>query len=230
MDKRETIGKRFEDLRTSQTDKYGKELPVIQMAQKLIDTQCITNYSADVIRQEISKVEKGKFPQLYLIKGYSKYFNVTSDYLLGLRETKTVDENIAMINRITRLNENAINVLKKLSIEDITILNFIMQDSFSFNCFISHIRNYISGCYDTPIYFERGKNGKGYSEPKEGVDIITESPIVSDEEKQFKHIFLQNSSSKNKEFISIPTSMVKTYFLDCIREILEIWIKEYGKK
>ena len=235
MGNHESIGKRFKDLRTSQKDKYGKELPGLQMAQKLVDNQCIENYSADVIRQEISKVEKeGKFPQLYLIEGYCKYFNVTSDYLLGLRETKTVDENLAMINKVTGLDDNAINTLKKLNTIDkgiisIDTLNFIMKDFYTFSLFLSNIHNFISGDYDTPIYFERGKNGKGYSKPKIGADIKKESPLSSEEEKKENYLYIQNSNSKDKGYIIIPVSMTKTFFMDCIRQQLELWKEECQK-
>ena len=98
-----------------------------------------------------------------VIKAYSNHFKVTADYLLGLRDTKPIDENIAMINKVTGLDENAINTLKKISNEDIDILNFIMKDFFTFYCFLSNIKNFISGDFDTPIYFERDKNGKGYN-------------------------------------------------------------------
>lgn len=203
-------------------DKLGKKIMTQdELAEKL-----------NITRNRIQQLETSPavIPKDYELKAYCEYFNTTSDYLLNIRETKPVDENIAMINKVTGLNENAINVLKNFSKEDVAVLNFIMKDSTTFSFLVSCIKNYISGCYDTPIHFERGENGKGYSEPKVGVDIIAESPIVSDEEKQVNHIYLQDSGSKDKNFISIPTSMVKTYFLDCIREILEIWLKEYRKE
>lgn len=109
-----TIGKRFADLRKSKKDKNGKDMPIRQLANEL-SNEYIKEYKADIIRQEIGKVEnKDKFPQLFLIDGYSKYFHVTSDYLLGLRDTKPVDENIAMISKVTGLSNDAIETLKSL--------------------------------------------------------------------------------------------------------------------
>lgn len=48
----------------------------------------------------ISKIEtKTVIPpttSLDVLKAYAHHFNVTTDYLLGLRDTQTIDENIAM--------------------------------------------------------------------------------------------------------------------------------------
>lgn len=140
-----TIGERFTDLRKSKKDKHGKDMPTIQLARELSNEKYIKGYAADVIRQEIGKVENnGKFPQLFLIKGYCKYFNVTSDYLLGIRDTKPIDENIAMINKVTGLSDEAIqilkewNELKKKPIDiiagyggtDIDALNLLLEDCY----------------------------------------------------------------------------------------------------
>ena len=124
------ISERFTDLRKSKKDKYGKNIPVFQLAQELSDKKYIENYTTDVIRQEIGKVEnKGKFPQLFLIEGYSKYFKVTSDYLLGIREARTVDENIAMISKTTGLSDDSINILKELSPKDKLVLNALIKNN-----------------------------------------------------------------------------------------------------
>lgn len=182
----------------------------------------------------ISKLETSKknppTTSFDVIKAYSNHFKVTADYLLGLRDTKPIDENIAMINKVTGLDENAINTLKKISNEDIDILNFIMKDFFTFYCFLSNIKNFISGDFDTPIYFERDKNGKGYSKPQIGVDIKKESPISTEKEKNENYLYIQNSKSADNGFIAIPVSMTKTFFMDCIREQMEDWKKEYKKE
>lgn len=106
------ISERFANLRKSKKDIHGKDMPIKKLAEELTNEKYVEDYTADIIRQEIGKVEnKGKFPQLFLIKGYCKYFNVTSDYLLGIRDTKPVDENIAMISQKTGLNDTAIETL-----------------------------------------------------------------------------------------------------------------------
>ena len=66
----------------------------------------------------ISKIETSKenppSVSYNVLRAYSQHFNVTTDYLLGLRETSLVDENIAMINKVTGLSEKSIDTLKSL--------------------------------------------------------------------------------------------------------------------
>lgn len=117
-----TIGERFTDLRKTKKDIHGKDMPIQQLAKELANEEYIRDYKSDVIRQEIGKVEsKGKFPQLFLIEGYSKYFHVTSDYLLGLRNTKPIDENIAMISKVTGLSGDSIEMLKLINSKENTL-------------------------------------------------------------------------------------------------------------
>ena len=53
----------------------------------------------------ISKLEKSKknppTTSANVIKAYAEHFNVTADYLLGIRKTSVVDENLAMIGKTT---------------------------------------------------------------------------------------------------------------------------------
>lgn len=78
------------------------------------------------------------------LEAYCQYFNTTSDYLLGIRDTKPIDENIAMINKVTGLSDEAIqilkgwNELKKKPIDiiagyggaDIDALNLLLEDCY----------------------------------------------------------------------------------------------------
>lgn len=115
MNNNEIISKRFKNLRMNKKDTHGKELPMSQLAKILCDKGFIKNYSDESVRQEIRKVEQeNKFPQQYLIKAYSNYFNVTADYLLGIRNNAVVDENIAMIGRVTGLSDDAIKIFKQM--------------------------------------------------------------------------------------------------------------------
>lgn len=161
-----TISERFKDLRTSKKDTHGKDMPIQQLAKELANEKYIKDYSIDVIRQEIGKVEsKGKFPQLFLIDGYSKYFHVTSDYLLGLRDTKPVDENIAMISKKTGLSDTAIETLSswyeyqknmKRDYQEqiyfpIEILNILLSDS-DMEWLLRGIQDLLKSNYKIPAY------------------------------------------------------------------------------
>lgn len=92
------------------------------------DRRCLTQKELSLVfekegnpvsQSSISKLEKSKnnppTKSPSVLKAYSEHFNVTTDYLLGFRNTKIVDENIAMISRVTGLSNDAIEMLKKMS-------------------------------------------------------------------------------------------------------------------
>lgn len=101
-----------------------------------------------VAQSVISKLETSKkippTTSFEVVKAYSTHFKVTSDYLLGLREVKQTDENIAMINKATGLSEQAIETLKMLKENnDITnalsTLNLLMNDTERFTTLLCNI-------------------------------------------------------------------------------------------
>lgn len=65
----------------------------------------------------IRKLETGKrdLKNINEVIAYAEFFNVTADYLLGIRNNAVVDEDIAMIGRVTGLSDDAIQVFKKMS-------------------------------------------------------------------------------------------------------------------
>lgn len=65
-------------------------------------------------RNRIQQLETSfkAIPKEEELRAYCEYFNTTSDYLLGIRNTKPVDENIAMISKVTGLSNDAIEMLK----------------------------------------------------------------------------------------------------------------------
>ena len=227
-----TIGKRFADLRKTKKDKNGKDMPIRQLANEL-SNKYIKEYKADIIRQEIGKVEnKDKFPQLFLIDGYSKYFHVTSDYLLGLRDTKPVDENIAMISKVTGLSNDAIETLKSLKNvydfdKDMKIFNYIMSDIRLFSLFLSDLRNYIESGYNVPIHpvqDEKTKNIKYV----ENIDIESDSISVNTE--RCVYVGKENGQFNGEplyDIMGIPISSLDSLSMLQIQEILRKWKKKY---
>lgn len=230
-----TIGKRFADLRKSKKDKNGKDMPIRQLANEL-SNEYIKEYKADIIRQEIGKVEnKDKFPQLFLIDGYSKYFHVTSDYLLGLRDTKPVDENIAMISKVTGLSNDAIETLKSLKNvydfdKDMKIFNYIMSDRQLFSLFLSDLRNYIEPGYNVPIHpvqDEKTKNIKYVA----NIDIESDSILVNTERRLY--VGKENGEFNGEplyDIMGIPISSLDSLSMLQIQEILLTWKKKYKKE
>lgn len=80
-----------------------------------------------------------------VLKAYAIHFNVTTDYLLGIRPNATIDEDMIMIGKTTGLTDSSIEVLKKWNTlknnpkqlipsyggGDIDTLNMILEDYYN---------------------------------------------------------------------------------------------------
>lgn len=100
--KMKTTKYRFKDLRENTYLEDGKQLPL--------------NYLADMLgidRKKMGRLEKGDFKQIEpeTLTAYAKYFNVSVDYLLGISNEKTKNEDIKMICRSTGFSEATVNAL-----------------------------------------------------------------------------------------------------------------------
>ncbi len=210
----ETIGERFAILRKTKKDTHGKDMPIQQLAKELANEGYIKDYDFDVIRQEIGKVEsKGKFPQLFLIEGYSKYFNVTADYLLGLRDTKLIDENIAMINRITGLSDDSINTLKKVkglwNKKEKNTLNYIMKNTDLFLDFLKWLSIYIDNEYIIPLAYDKEKGQFPCNNPLNSVVL---GKKVKD-----------NKGNEGFKSIGISIDILESHAMLKMQEIINTW-------
>ena len=143
-------------------DKYGRKMMTQdQLAEKL-----------GIERNRIQQLETSHkaIPKDYELKAYCDFFNTTSDYLLNLRDTKPVDENIAMISKVTGLTGTSIETMKKMSNQQKLIINKLIERSDFF--FIQDaLRNYFRSATSTVII-----NGKE----------------IEDEERKsiFEHVFI----------------------------------------
>ena len=240
MSNSQIVSKRFIELRESQKDEHGKPMPVIQLAHELLAQKFIVNYESDVIRQEIGKVErKGKFPQLFLIEGYCKYFKVTSDFLLGIRDTKVVDENIAMINKTTGLSDTSIQTLIScktggiLADDDfpvIDLLNFILSDEVLFHDFLNYLGLYINNTYDTPCYRDPDKHI--YVPVPD--DNIRNTPFVKSKDE---HYIAIGKKQKEKicgkdayQTINLPVSLLESHAVRIIQNVIDKWKDKWKKE
>lgn len=119
-DKFSTITQRFREL--IDNEKFSK-VPRSEIAKATdCDTSTITKYYNGQRQLTVDSVIK-----------FSKYFNVSSDYLLGLSNVPTSDKDLAYICEYTGLN---INVVKKL--------NGYVNDIKLFDYYISFINNLLS--------------------------------------------------------------------------------------
>lgn len=124
-----TISKRFLNVRLD-------EEPNLSLFAKNLSENELKGKSFTAIRQAIMKVENGDqtMPPLYLIEAYCKHFNyVTSDYLLGIRDVSTTDEDVAMICKYTGLSEEAVERISKYDNNKKDILNSLICDDNSYD-------------------------------------------------------------------------------------------------
>lgn len=99
----------------------------------------------------------------------SRYFSVTSDYLLGLSEAKTADKNVQIACKTTGLSADAINALKfdkgKKKERDIFLIeDFLMP---KYRCFLSKLKSmnsamlmrcaFLLGCARENVSVSRGR-------------------------------------------------------------------------
>lgn len=96
-----------------------------------------------ISQSTISDIINGKprNPGIDVIIKLSHYFKVSSDYLLGLSPLKSPKEEYKTINKITGLNDGAINFLSQFKDENHidTMNNFL--SSYSFYDLIEHLLN-----------------------------------------------------------------------------------------
>lgn len=180
-----------------------------------------------VTQSVISKLETSTDPvptqSLSVLEAYSKHFNVTTDYLLGIRETKQIDENIAMISKVTGLDECSIISLKQLragnAMDDFfNTLNFtIGNDTSLFISLIEAIRLYLDGNFDTPMHFENNT-----FVPMD--DGFSTSPITASNERCVLIGSYDDKLCKGNggyRTMSIPISILKeAYAIQSIQKIL----------
>lgn len=153
------------------------------------------------------------------VVAYAKYFNVTADYLLGIRKTSIVNEDVAMIEKSTGLTENAINVLRtEMNIGHkrmIEALNLLICDMYRiaegrhYRPFIELFANYLNFNDDS---------GKMYALSQKG-SIKEAEPMTIESGAVFW-------DSKN---LYITKRQKEELFLMEMESILKILKEEYNK-
>lgn len=65
------------------------------------------------------------------VKKLAQYYGVSSDYLLGLSGTPSVDEDIKVVFKITGLSEKAINTLNGADSDELDFISFLIERRIS---------------------------------------------------------------------------------------------------
>lgn len=94
-------------------------LDLVEFGKRIIDLREKSGLSQEeicsklgVTQQTLSRYEKGqRQASLDFVVSASKYFNVSTDYLLGITDVKSKNKDIQYIHEYTGLNENSISTL-----------------------------------------------------------------------------------------------------------------------
>ncbi len=103
-----------------------------------------------ITRTKITKLETGS-PGVAINKeillAYSKFFNVSSDWLLGLSNTQRFSGDIHNASKVTNLSEVAIQKIKSYPVKSQNIFNLIIENG-SIEHIIKSIYTYIPDGFD----------------------------------------------------------------------------------
>ena len=176
-------------------------------------------YCTTLTHGAIRKLETGErnLKNVDEVTAYAKFFNVTADYLLGIRENAVVDENLAMIGKTTGLNDTSIKTLKRLKnywdSRIIDTLNFIMKDDSTFLELIDWISIYIDNPYTIPI----AKNPQTGAYEQCGYVVNGENVISLGQE------IMDNKGNPGYRQIGIGVDILESHAMLKIQEILMNW-------
>lgn len=96
-----------------------KDITVERLRRLIDETELPRQAIADEMGCDVSTVTKHyngtRNLTIDFIVMYARYFNVSSDYLLGLSEVRTVSPDTAMICRVTGLDDKAVRTLSEIN-------------------------------------------------------------------------------------------------------------------
>lgn len=116
-------------------DSIGEKLKTLRLEKELSQTQLAKELNTT--QDNISRLEQGKKAfDCIILRDIAKYFDVSTDYLLGLTDIKSTNIDLQAVNLYTGLNETAINSLIDSGMPYIhTAINEMCKSSFSAKLF-----------------------------------------------------------------------------------------------
>ncbi len=174
-----------------------------------------------VSRGSISFYETGeRVPDAEVLKKMAAFFGVTSDYLIGLTDVKSVDIQLQKICEYTGLNENSVCTLQSLqhckdSKRVFLYLNFLLGNFYRIKTIISSFRRVI-------IEKIGLKSLKECIYQKFNIDITTASPFIAADRKVIEKIsFLVSSKTEDMDMAEyfLQKNMKEIINVDEINEI-----------
>ena len=181
---------------------------------------------------EIGEYKNGiqKYPTIDCdkLKSLSHLYNVSIDYLLGISDCTSVENE--EIHKQIGLSDNAIQTLKILNkTQYSTLLNYLMDDYITFAYFLSNIELYFDNTFDTPVHYD--ETIQAYVESKD----IGDSPIINRYNNE-RYVAIGRKTDYevgNKpayETIHVPTSILESHAMHKIQEQFDIWKNGYKKE
>ena len=189
--------------------------------------------------QAIRKIEMKNPRQLTVseYEAYSKVFNVSVDYLMGLKDTRTKDENINMICKATGLTESSVDTLKALkknrikykdsrTIQLIDMLNIILSDEVLCEMFLDTLCMVFENPFDTQLHYDKKKKTLIS-------DIVTLETLKDIEGMEVlsmdeNYIIVGSTTDKGlRRFI--PLSFLDTYNKEQLSKIIDTYKKRYSE-
>lgn len=119
----------YEQLRKSKHKNNNEMEKEWTVADLVNEFQRITP-NTKIDRNKINRIENGaQKPDADTLIAYSKVFDISVDYLLGISPTATIDEDIRMIGKTTGLSDISINMLKQYKDLYCDILNYLLENN-----------------------------------------------------------------------------------------------------
>lgn len=116
----------METTKRNVTDTFAKRLKQLREEQGFSQAQL--GEKIGISRGSVSYYEnKSRIPDIEILEKLATFFNVSSDWLLGLTNIRTTDTTIQDINSILGLSEAAINTLLKIKEEEFLYPIFISE-------------------------------------------------------------------------------------------------------
>ncbi len=209
------------------SEEFGKRIMTLRESSGKSQEEICSNLG--VTQQTLSRYEKGqRQASLDFVVRASRFFNVSADYLLGLSDVSSVNEDIKTACKVTGLSEQAIkqlqysNLLTTIEIapnmyekfKQIDALNYLLEQEYS-DLFLSELSATFKTC--SPLILTNDINNQDESEKYL-------SKFTSEEFKEWSYI--HGIKMVNKAEYAVLHLQNATYVLESIFRDLILNSKE----
>lgn len=222
--------------KANKTDNYNNIFPtrLRKLMEKNNTKQSDLAKFLDISRQAVAQYKDGKAqPNIEMIVNIAEYFNVSSDYLLGITNVHTNDKDLKFVCEYTGLNEDAIEGIQNITEDEDKaylldlflsskslygiIFNLLLLDEYSFQVdsfYIEH-KDIIQKEFNISLeYFLQDTNPSNRMWLADRVKKLLSVIDIDDFQKE---IF---NNTENSRMIAL--CKVNTYFTDLVNYILQV--------